>query len=265
MTSSAPAPDRTGRPSPLRRLLARTTLPETVGDLRAHFADTTPKTLVGLLLCPVLVTLTLRLGDLRVTTAVLARFTPAKLDQLYPWYGVFAVHVALLYVVPVLVIKLGLREPLAAYGHQLRPLARLWPLVLLFLAVMLPVTYLASRGPPFDTFYPLYRGARQSVRQFALFEGGFFLVFFTQEFFFRGFLIEVLKPKFGTNAIFIASALYGVAHYAKPLPEQLGAFVVGVVLGFVGERHRTFYFGVVVHYAIALSMDAYLCLPSLLR
>jgi membrane protease YdiL (CAAX protease family) len=78
-------------------------------------------------------------------------------------------------------------------------------------------------------------------------------------------LIELLKPKFGLNAIFIASAMYGIAHYTKPLPEQLGAFFVGLVLGYIGDRYRTFYFGIIIHYLIALSMDSFLVVPALLR
>jgi membrane protease YdiL (CAAX protease family) len=78
-------------------------------------------------------------------------------------------------------------------------------------------------------------------------------------------LIEILKPKFGLNAILIASAMYGIAHYTKPLPEQLGAFLVGIVLGYIGDRYRTFYFGVIIHYLISLSMDAFLVVPALLR
>jgi uncharacterized protein len=250
--------------SPLGGLLGRTPIPAIHAEIRDHLAATSGKTLVGLLLCPVLVTLTIRLGNVRQARETLALFTPAKLDPLYHWYSIFALQFLLLYVIPVLCIKLGFRERLSEYGHEVRPLLRLWPLLLLFLLVMLPITYVSSLNPSFSTYYPLYRGSLESWRKFFLFEAGFLVVFFTQEFFFRGFLIEVLKPKFGLNAILIASAMYGIAHYTKPLPEQLGAFLVGLVLGYIGDRYRTFYFGIIIHYLTALSMDAFLVVPALL-
>lgn len=251
-------------PSSLARLLARTAVPAVIADVRGYLAETSGKTLVGLLLCPLLITFTIRLGSVQMAEETLAHFIRGKLDPLYHWYGVFALHITLLFAIPMLTIKLGFREPLREFGFQLRPLLRLWPLLLLFLAIMLPITYTSSRNPAFATYYPLYRGSLESWEKFLAFEGGLFLVFVTQEFFFRGFLIEILKPKFGMNAILMASAMYGIAHYTKPLPEQLGAFIVGILLGYIGDRYRTFFFGVIIHYLIAFSMDAFLVVPALL-
>lgn len=252
-------------PSPLARSLARTPLPAIYAEIRDHLATTSGKTLVGLLLCPVLVTLATRLCGVQHAREIMALWTRAKLDPLVHWYGVFALHFLLLFVIPVLCIKLGFKERLSEYGFQVRPVLRLWPVLLLFLLVMLPITYVSSLRPSFSTFYPLYRGSLESWQKFLLFEAGFLVMFFTQEFFFRGFLIEILKPKFGLNAILIASAIYGVAHFSKPLPEQLGAFVVGIVLGYIGDRYRTFVFGIIIHYLISFSMDAFLVVPALLR
>lgn len=246
-------------------LVERTPIPAMYAEIRDYLAMTSGKTLIGLILCPILITLTMRLGTLPMVRATLASITPAKLDPIYHWYSIFLLQFLMLYVIPILCIKLGFKESLSAYGHKVRPLVRLWPLLLIFLAVMLPITYASSLKPSFSTYYPLYRGSLESWERFILFEAGFLVVFFTQEFFFRGFLIEVLKPKFGMNAILIASAMYGIAHYTKPLPEQLGAFFVGIVLGYIGDKARTFYFGIVIHYVIAVSMDAFLVVPVLLR
>lgn len=251
--------------SRLDRLLQHTPWPEISAEIRDYIAETSGKTLVGLILCPILITLTMRLGTPPMARSIMAQWTDKKLDPLYHWYGIFALQITLLYLIPVFCVKIGFREKLSEYGHQIRPLFRLWPLLLLFFAGMLPITYISSLSPSFATYYPIYRGALESWPQFILFEVGFFMVFFTQEFFFRGFLIEILKPKFGMNAILIASAMYGIAHYTKPLPEQLGAFLVGLILGYVGDKYRTFYFGVVIHYLISLSMDVFLAVPVLLR
>lgn len=247
------------------RLLQRTALPAIYAEIREYFAQTSGKTLVGLILCPILITLTMRLGNPQMARVVMAKLTEKKLDPLYLWYGIFALQITLLYVIPVLCVKVGFREKLSEYGHQIRPLRKIWPLILVFFLGMVPITYISSQSSSFSSYYPIYRGALESWPQFILFEAGFFFVFFTQEFFFRGFLIEVLKPKFGLNAILIASAMYGIAHYTKPIPEQLGAFFVGLLLGYIGDKYRTFYFGVIIHYLIAFSMDAFLAIPVLLR
>ncbi len=254
----------TDLPTPARSLLHRTPLPAIVSEVRHYVRATPGKTFVGLILAPILLTLALRLGTQPIGRAVLQQVSGAKLDPLLAWYYVFVVHFLLLYGVPILCIKAGFKEKLADYGHELRPVFRLWPMILLFLLIMLPVSYVSSKQPAFRTFYPLYEGATRGWGRFLLFEAGIFLLFYCQEFFFRGFLIEVLKPQFGKTAIVISTAIYGVTHYHKPLPEQLGAFFVGLLLGYLGDRYRTFYFGVIVHYLIALSMDAFLVVPKLL-
>jgi uncharacterized protein len=252
-------------PTSMRKpLLERTPLPAIIAEVRDYVRVTPGKTFVGLIVAPILLTLVLRLGTPPIGRVVLLKLTPAKLDSLYHWYYVFITQFILLYVIPVVCIKVGFKEKLSDYGHQIVQVFRLWPLLILFLLVMLPLTYASSIQPAFRTFYPLYEGASRGWDRFLLFEAGILLVFFSQEFFFRGFLIEILKPGFGKSAILIASAIYGVTHYTKPLPEQLGAFFVGLLLGYIGDRYRTFYFGVVVHYLIALSMDAYLVVPKLL-
>ncbi len=252
------------RASMFQQLLQRTAVPAIFAEVRGYIQATSRKTFVGLLVAPILMTLVLRLGIHPIAQQFFSLFTSAKLDPIYHWYFVFVVQFILMYWIPVAIIKGGFRENLTDYGHQARPLLRLWPLILIFLAIMLPVTYVSSQQPSFSTYYPLYQGASRGWREFIVFEAGIFVLFWTQEFFFRGFLIEVLKPSFGHHAIMISTALYGVTHYAKPLPEQMGAFFVGLLLGYLGDRYRTFYFGVIIHYLIAFSMDAYLVIPRLL-
>ena len=44
-------------------------------------------------------------------------------------------------------------------------------------------------------------------------------------------------------------------HFGKPLPETLGALAAGLTLGFLALKHRSVWYGVAVHYGVALSMD----------
>lgn len=49
---------------------------------------------------------------------------------------------------------------------------------------------------------------------------------------------------------------YKAREYHKPLPEAMGAIVAGVVLGWLALRTRSIWGGVLLHVAVALSMDA---------
>jgi len=249
----------------LRELSAKTPLPEVWQDIRDYVRQTPGKSLIALLFAPPLVAMMVRATTPENSQAAVVKIFGRAPDPLYRWYFTFLVEVTLLYVIPVCFIKLALKERLADYGHQFKPVLRLWPLLVLFLAIMLPVTFVKSRDPSFRNFYPLYRGAYHGWDRFLIFEAGYLSLFIAQEFFFRGFLIEVLKPHMGKTAILVSAAIYGIGHLYKPLVEQLGAFFVGTILGYVGDRYRTFYFGVIVHYLISLAMDSYLVVPSLLH
>jgi membrane protease YdiL (CAAX protease family) len=44
-------------------------------------------------------------------------------------------------------------------------------------------------------------------------------------------------------------------HYGKPMAETYGAIIAGVVLGTLAMRTRSIWGGVLVHCAVAISMD----------
>ena len=46
-------------------------------------------------------------------------------------------------------------------------------------------------------------------------------------------------------------------HFAKPLPETLGSIVTAIALGTLALRTRSIYGGVVIHCAVAWSMDLF--------
>lgn len=258
MPSDAPPPP--GGP------LSRAALADMLADVRAYIRGMPTKPLVVLALAPLLVTLSMRLATVKFARELYASIYRGKtFDPLYYWGWVFVLQAILFYAVPVLVIKLVFKEPLSSFGHRLRPALKLWPLAVLFLGVMIPVTYIASLSPSFKTFYPMYPGSYRGAQYFLTFEAGLFILFFTQEFFFRGFIIDGLEPHFGHSAILISTGLYALGHYTKPLPEQLGAFLVGTLLGYLGARYKTFYFGILVHYGVAFFMDAVLVVPALMR
>lgn len=80
--------------------------------------------------------------------------------------------------------------------------------------------------------------------------------FFFVEFFFRGFLLFSLRPRLGDAAIPVMVVPYALAHIGKPPAEALLAIGGGAVLGWLALRAGTIWGGVVLHTAMAYTMDA---------
>ncbi len=136
-----------------------------------------------------------------------------------------------------------------------------------FLGVMLPIVYLASRFPTFAGHYPLagqaafslHLGpgkAERSLGLFALYEAAYFLYFVGWEFLFRGWMLNGLLRRFGRGgAILIQTAPFALMHLGKPELEALGSVIAGIALGVLALRTRSFWYGAVLHGVIAVWMD----------
>ena len=78
---------------------------------------------------------------------------------------------------------------------------------------------------------------------------------FALEFFFRGFMIHTLKYVVGAAAVPIMVIPYCMIHFPKPLPECLGAIPAGLVLGMLSLKTGRIWGGVLIHVAVAVTMD----------
>jgi membrane protease YdiL (CAAX protease family) len=126
--------------------------------------------------------------------------------------------------------------------------------LLLFLLI-LPVVIGASRFPEFQQIYPFYKWANRSAADFWAWEALYGLQFLSLEFFFRGFMLKALAPRFGSGAIFVMVVPYCLIHFGKAMPETLGAIVAGLVLGTLAMRTRSIWGGVLLHVSVAVTMD----------
>ena len=155
--------------------------------------------------------------------------------------------------------------PLAASALWLKPrpdfgllppraLAQLKPYVLLFGAV-LPLLLLASLQPEFRLYYPFYRRAGDSWLDLCVWEVLYAFQFFCVEFFFRGFLLGATRRSLGSHAVLAAMVPYCMVHFTKPVLEVVGAIPAGIVLGVLALATRSIWGGVLLHVAVALSMD----------
>lgn len=179
----------------------------------------------------------------------------AGLYRLGFWGAVRAVGYVL---VPMAVIRFALRGRPSEFGWQARGFVRHSGPYLVLLAVAVPFVIVASFGAAFQARYPFYALAPgDGLWPYVI---GWWAIYAVQfvgvEFFFRGFLVLGLAPRFGFKAVLVAAVPYVMIHYAKPLPEMVGALFTGVTLGTLVLRSRSIWWGVVIHVAAAVLLDA---------
>lgn len=197
----------------------------------------------GLLLATVLLTVVYYHGEIR------------QLGPRWELFGWFGVNFVLLFVVPALVIRLGWRQRLRDYGLGWGR-AQVWGrYLLLFGAVMVPVTLLASRLPSLHHYYPRYPYAGESALWFLASAGGWLVYFFAWEFFFRGFLLNLLAPRYGGIAIAVQTVPFVLMHLPKPETETFAAIIAGVALGIMAYRGRSMIGTWLLHWGVAVLMD----------
>jgi len=153
---------------------------------------------------------------------------------------------------------------LKAMGLRLRDHGVRWlhqrdlgPYGVLLLGVA-PLVAFAATQPSFVHAYPMYvpSAAEPLFGRFAVFECAYMLQFVAVEFFFRGFLLHGVKERAGgLLAILFPLIPYVMVHLGKPPLEALAAVAAGLILGFLSLRSGSIAFGIVLHAAVALSMD----------
>jgi len=167
------------------------------------------------------------------------------------WSGTRGVGYALIPLLSLLVLR---QNPLE-YGLSIRGFLRhAWIYGLLF-ACVLPFVIGASFTRPFQEHYPFYKDAARSWKDFGGWEALYAFQFVTLEFFFRGYLLFMLRRAMGAYAIFAMVVPYCMIHYHKPIAEVLGAIFAGIVLGTLALRTRSIWFGVAIHTSVAITMD----------
>lgn len=107
------------------------------------------------------------------------------------------------------------------------------------------VDYFAGRGTPSETF----------LLRFVAYEVLYAIYFIGWEYFFRGHLTFGLFERLGANGVLVGTIPFALMHVGKPFPEALGSIIAGVALGLFALRARSFWYGFVLHAAIAWSMD----------
>ncbi len=120
-------------------------------------------------------------------------------------------------------------------------------------AVMLPVLVIAASRPQFYQFYPLYRP--ETGMDWFKFELVYLPQFFAVEFFFRGPALHLASRIKKDIAPLIMMLPYALIHIHKPFPEAIGSMFAGLILGHLALKSQSIWLGVLLHMAVALTMD----------
>ncbi|PCK08908.1 MAG: CPBP family intramembrane metalloprotease [Alteromonadaceae bacterium] len=171
----------------------------------------------------------------------------------YVWWTLW--HVVGYVLIPFVLIKFVFKTPFLGMGWRFNDTFHHWRGYLLLLMPILLFVFLVSQGPDFVHHYPFYQHAGRSWFDFLAWEFLYLLQFVCLEFFFRGFMLNALRPAMGANAVWVMCVPYLMIHFPKLWLEASGAILFGLFLGILALRSRSIWGGVCVHAGIAVSMD----------
>lgn len=174
------------------------------------------------------------------------------LARLAWWSGA---HLVTFVVVPWLVVTFFLNVRMRDLGWGWGETHRHWLGYAYLLTPILFMVIIASHMPDFTDHYPFYRGAGRSWFDFIAWQALYLLQFACLEFFFRGYIVNTLRPNFGSAAIWIMIVPYLMIHFTKPWLEATGSVFFGLFLGILAVRSRSIWGGFFVHAGVAVSMD----------
>ncbi len=159
------------------------------------------------------------------------------------------------FLITLLIIKFVLKEKLSDYGLQFGDYKIGLLISLIFLFVMLIAIWFFSSTPEFVSKYPHLLSSRNNWEKFSIYESGMFLYMISWEFMWRGFMLFGLKEKFGYYSVLIQMLPFVILHNGKPLPETFGAIAGGIALGILAFRTNSFYYCVLTHMGVMISID----------
>lgn len=122
---------------------------------------------------------------------------------------------------------------------------------------MLIMIMASGSGSGLAAMYPWAGGAiGSSLTALVLWVLVYSLYYLAFEFFFRGFLLQVLTPAVGSvMALWLQALAATLVHLGKPLPEVIAALPASLVFGVIAVRSRSILYSVVLHLLIGIALD----------
>jgi hypothetical protein len=161
------------------------------------------------------------------------------------------------FMLPILCLILMGERNLRLFGLETRGFLSAGKPYLLLLLPMIPLVLWCSYLPSFQATYPFWRIEPQASLWPGLlvWELAYALQFFSLEFFFRGFMVHGTRTTLGWISVPVMMVPYVMIHFSKPFPEALGSLFAGWVLGMLSYGSGSIWWGVILHIAVAWSMD----------
>lgn len=171
----------------------------------------------------------------------------------------FVCSLFLMGIVPALVVKFALHEPLSSFGLARGDIPFSLKAAVILGPIMVLLTIPSSSMESFVNEYPYYKEASQSTGTFLGYSLTYLMFYAGWEFFFRGYLQFGLRDRFGGwNAILVQTLASTLLHIGKPGAEIYGAIVGGIVWGVVAFRARSFLVILVLHWMMGVSLDFFI-------
>ncbi len=179
-----------------------------------------------------------------------------SLPQPWPLFTWFGINFVVLFCIPALIVRYGWRMSLAHLGLRRGDVPTWGRYFVVFLVVMIPLVLIISRTPDFQHYYPRCGPARSSAGWFLFSAVGWLVYFFAWEWFFRGFMLLSLAPRYGGGiAILMQTIPFVMMHYGKPPAEAWSAIIAGLALGLMAFRSGSFIGPWLLHWAVQMTMD----------
>jgi uncharacterized protein len=167
--------------------------------------------------------------------------------------------VLLLGVIPLLVVKLVLREKLADYGIQLGNLSFGAICFVLVVPLVILIGYQSAQSPEFRAMYPINPVALTSGTALAWHLVGQIFWYAAWEFHFRGFVQHGVEKSCGiTTGIWVQTLASVLAHFGKPGAEVFASIAAGVLWGALAWRTRSLLSGYLQHWLLGASLDFFI-------
>lgn len=191
-------------------------------------------------------------------------FPGLAVDPDYEYYSriyQFISFFLLLFIVPLLYLKLGIRQTLSDYGFGLGDKAFGVKFCLIAIPfLVLPLISLAATMPDVRAEYPLAKLLFSRPDLVLPYEVTYVVLYYLAwEFYFRGFVLFGLKDKFGNmNAVLIQTISSALIHLGKPDVEMFGSILSGIIFGALALRTRSIWYVFLLHATIGVLTDLYI-------
>lgn len=168
----------------------------------------------------------------------------------------FLMDGALMFILPILSIKFVFRQKISEYGLQFGNLKYGLITTSIFFVAMFVTVWIVSGSESFANTYP-QGGAKvkESLTVFLMYEMCVAFYMLGWEFFWRGYMLFGLLPKFGWYSIFIQMIPFFILHKGKPELELFGSILAGIILGVQAIRARSFIYAWIIHALVMICVD----------